>query len=92
MVAIALAAIVFGGVKVIGRAAEIVVPIMSGIYILVALIILVVNYQAIPAAFSLIFKSAFDPDQFKGVKGFEHVDMSLWREIRDKFKSGQLKN
>ena len=34
----------------------------------------------------------FDPDQFKGVKGFEHVDMSLWREIRDKFKSGQLKN
>ena len=34
----------------------------------------------------------FDPDKFKGVKGFEHVDLNLWREIRDKFKSGQLKN
>ena len=66
VVAIALAAIVFGGVKVIGRVAEIVVPIMSGIYILVALIILVVNYQAIPAAFSLIFKSAFGADQIIG--------------------------
>ena len=66
VVAIALAAIVFGGVKVIGRVAEIVVPIMSGIYILVTLIILVVNYQAIPAAFSLIFKSAFGADQIIG--------------------------
>ena len=66
VVAIALAAIAFGGVKVIGRVAEIVVPIMSGIYILVALIILVVNYQAIPAAFSLIFKSAFGADQIIG--------------------------
>ena len=66
VVDIALAAIVFGGVKVIGRVAEIVVPIMSGIYILVTLIILVVNYQAIPAAFSLIFKSVFGADQIIG--------------------------
>ena len=34
----------------------------------------------------------FDPDKFKGVRGFERVDLDLWREIRDKFKSGQLKN
>lgn len=66
VIAVALAAIVFGGVKVIGRVAEIVVPIMSVIYILVALIILAVNYQAIPAAFSLIFKSAFGVDQVIG--------------------------
>lgn len=66
VIAVALAAIVFGGVKVIGRVAEIVVPIMSVIYILVALIILAVNYQAIPAAFSLIFKSAFGADQIIG--------------------------
>ena len=33
----------------------------------------------------------FDPDKFKGVKGFD-FDMSSWRTIRDKYKSGELKN
>lgn len=65
-IAVILGVIVFGGVKVIARVAEIVVPIMSVIYILVALVILAVNYQAIPAAFSLIFKSAFGADQIIG--------------------------
>lgn len=65
-IAVVLGVIVFGGVKVIARVAEIVVPFMSVIYILVALVILAVNYQAIPAAFSLIFKSAFGADQIIG--------------------------
>lgn len=66
MIAVILGAIVFGGVKVIARVAEIVVPVMSVIYVLVALVILAVNYQNIPAAFALIFKSAFGADQIIG--------------------------
>ena len=33
----------------------------------------------------------FEPEGFKGSKGF-NFDMSLWKVIRDKFKSGELKN
>ena len=66
VIAVILGAIVFGGVKVIARVAEIVVPVMSVIYVLVALVILAVNYQNIPAAFALIFKSAFGADQIIG--------------------------
>ena len=54
-----LAIIVIGGAKRVGHFAEIVVPIMSVIYILMALIVLFANVSQIPAAFALIFKSAF---------------------------------
>ena len=33
----------------------------------------------------------FDPDKFEGVRGFD-FDMGIWRTIRDKYKSGDLKN
>lgn len=33
----------------------------------------------------------FDPDRFEGSKGF-NFDMSLWKDIRDGFKKGELKN
>ena len=54
-----LAIIVIGGAKRVGHFAEVVVPIMSVIYILMALIVLFANVSQIPAAFVLIFKSAF---------------------------------
>ncbi|CAN1513663.1 AlsT Na+/alanine symporter [Spirosomataceae bacterium] len=59
LVCLLLGLIIFGGVKRIGKVAEIVVPFMAGGYILMALIIIFYNYEKIPETFGLIFKSAF---------------------------------
>ena len=65
-----LALIIFGGVKRIGKVAEIVVPFMAGAYILVAITIIAMNIEQLPAMVSLIFKSAFDLEPlFGGVFG-----------------------
>src|SRR5699024_12822305 len=48
-VAIFLGFIIFGGIKRIGKTAEIIVPIMAVGYILVAVFILIINIQEIPA-------------------------------------------
>lgn len=64
--AIVLALIVFGGAKRIGRVAEIVVPFMSAIYIIIALIVIFMNISEIPGAFATIFKGAFGADQAIG--------------------------
>ena len=53
-----LGAIIFGGVKRIGRAAELLVPFMAIGYLLMALTIVLVNIERLPAVLSLIFSSA----------------------------------
>ncbi len=55
-----LALIIFGGVKRIGKVAEVVVPFMAAAYILMAVIIMVLNFDQIPGVISLIFRSAFN--------------------------------
>lgn len=62
--------IVAGGIKRISKFAELVVPFMSVAYILVALTIIIVNYDQVPSMFSLIFKSAFNLEStFGGIVG-----------------------
>ncbi|RRJ93221.1 alanine:cation symporter family protein [Paenimyroides tangerinum] len=69
-VAIALALIVFGGAKRIGKFAEVIVPFMAGAYILMALIIMFMNFEKIPEVFSLIISSAFGVNStFGGILG-----------------------
>jgi AGCS family alanine or glycine:cation symporter len=69
-VVILLAMIIFGGVKRIGKVAEIVVPFMAGAYILMALIIMALNFTQIPSVFALIIRSAFDLEPaFAGIFG-----------------------
>jgi len=58
-VVIALGFIIFGGVKRIARFAEVVVPFMALAYILVALVIMLLNFEQVPAMIGLIFRSAF---------------------------------
>jgi len=58
--------IVFGGVKRIASVAEMLVPFMAIAYIAVAIIIIIVNIQSVPAVFSLIFKSAFNAEPLFG--------------------------
>ncbi|MDW5300524.1 MAG: alanine/glycine:cation symporter family protein [Sedimentibacter sp.] len=55
-----LSIVIFGGVKRVGKFAELVVPFMAIAYIVVALTVLVVNIEKIPSMFSLIFTSAFN--------------------------------
>lgn len=59
VVAILLGLIIFGGVKRIGKVAEIVVPFMAIAYIIVAIAIIVLNIDQVPAVLSLIITSAF---------------------------------
>ena len=55
------AVIILGGIKSIARAAGIIVPVMAVFYIIASIVVLAINYQAIPAAFALIFEHAFTP-------------------------------
>ena len=65
-----LGLIIFGGVKRIGKAAELLVPFMAIGYILMALIIIALNIQRLPAVLSLIFSSALGKNAvFGGVVG-----------------------
>ncbi len=58
--AIFLAIIILGGVKRISKVAEYVVPFMAGAYILMALVIIGLNFTQIPEILSLIIKSALN--------------------------------
>jgi len=65
-----LGLIIFGGVKRIGRAAELMVPFMALGYILMALVIIAVNIGKLPGVLSLIFRSAIGMHSvFGGVVG-----------------------
>lgn len=65
-----LGLIISGGIKRIGKVAEIVVPFMAAAYILMAIIIIAINVAEVPAIFSLIFRSAFGAEAaFGGIVG-----------------------
>ena len=57
----ASAAVIIGGIKRIAKVSGFVVPFMAGGYILFALIIVIANIREVPAAVSVICRSAFDP-------------------------------
>ncbi|MGJ7586842.1 alanine/glycine:cation symporter family protein [Staphylococcus shinii] len=62
--------IIFGGIKWIANAATAVVPFMAIAYILMAIIIIFINIEQVPALFALIFKSAFGFEAaFGGIVG-----------------------
>ncbi len=51
--------ITMGGIKRIGKTTEIIIPILSLIYIISSLIVILINYKNILPAFEQIFKGAF---------------------------------
>ena len=58
--------VIVGGMRSIGAVASKIVPFMCGAYVLAALFILAANIAAIPAAISLIWTEAFEPDAIYG--------------------------
>jgi AGCS family alanine or glycine:cation symporter len=68
--AVLLALIIFGGIKWIANAATAIVPFMAIAYILMAVVIIFINVDQVPALFALIFKSAFGMEAaFGGIVG-----------------------
>lgn len=51
--------VIFGGIRKIARTAELIVPFMAFAYLAIALFVVVINFDKVPGAISLIFKSAF---------------------------------
>ncbi|WP_297517458.1 sodium:alanine symporter family protein [uncultured Clostridium sp.] len=66
VVTILVALVTFGGIKRISKVSEMVVPLMAGLYILAVLLVLALNYEAVPGAISLIIESAFNPQAAMG--------------------------
>ncbi|SNZ16287.1 alanine or glycine:cation symporter, AGCS family [Terribacillus aidingensis] len=54
------AAIIFGGVKLVARLSEVIVPVMAGAYILIAIVIMIMNITELPNVIALIFSDAWD--------------------------------
>lgn len=59
IITICTALVVIGGLKRISKVAEKIVPVMAIIYVFLGLSVIIMNATKIPAAFGLIFKSAF---------------------------------
>lgn len=66
IVTLLVALVTLGGIKRISKVSEKIVPLMAALYILGAMLLLIFNYTAIPAAISLIIKSAFNPEAALG--------------------------
>ncbi|WP_026691750.1 alanine/glycine:cation symporter family protein [Alteribacter aurantiacus] len=58
--------VIFGGVHRIANVTSVVVPVMALLYIVVALFVLVININQLPAVLSLIVSSAFGLEQAVG--------------------------
>ncbi len=60
VIAVAVGLIIMGGIDRIASLTEKLVPTMSVLYILAAVIVICINFRQIPTAFSKIFTEAFD--------------------------------
>ncbi len=74
-------AVTLGGLKRIGRFASFVVPIMAGIYLILALVIMIINAPQIGPMFALIFKCAFNQEAIFGAVFGSCVMMGVKRGI-----------
>ena len=58
--------VIFGGIRSIAKVAEIVVPFMAGLYLLMALVIMLMNFTEVPGLLWLIISSAFGLQEAAG--------------------------
>lgn len=58
--------VIFGGMTRIAKVAEILVPVMAGLYLLTAFVVIILNFNQVPAMFALIFHDAFSPQAAVG--------------------------
>lgn len=65
-VAIVAGMVIFGGLRSIARFAELIVPLMAGLYVLMALAVLVMNITEVPGVLMTIVRSAFGLEEAAG--------------------------
>jgi AGCS family alanine or glycine:cation symporter len=65
-IALLVAMVLLGGIKRIGKVTEKLVPFMALFYILLAVGVILLNYQRIPTVFASIFQGAFQPSAITG--------------------------
>ena len=66
VLAVLAGAVIFGGIHRVASLSALLVPIMAGIYLLIALIIIILHMDAVPAMFALILHDAFSPQAAVG--------------------------
>ncbi|MDP5214226.1 alanine/glycine:cation symporter family protein [Pseudoalteromonas tunicata] len=82
ILALIIGFVIIGGIKSIAKVTEKVVPLMAGVYLAAALFVLLWHFEQLPAAISLIFKSAFVPEGVVGgmvgviIQGFKRATFS----------------
>ncbi|MBQ1866992.1 sodium:alanine symporter family protein [Selenomonas sp.] len=69
MVAVLALSVLLRGIHSIGKVSSVVVPAMAGFYFVVALIVIVVNFEAVPAGVAEMFRMAFSFDSVAGGVG-----------------------
>ena len=80
--AIAVGAVIIGGIKSIARVTEKVVPFMAVLYVLACITVIFVNITAVPDAIGQIFVGAFNPEGIAGgvigvlIQGFRRAAFS----------------
>lgn len=78
VMAVLVGLVLIGGIKWIAKVAGKLVPLMALSYVLAGIVILVMNASLLPAAFELVFVSAFTPTAATG--GF--AGAAVWAAIR----------
>ena len=66
ILAVLFGIIILGGAKRLVKVTGVMVPFMGAMYVIVAIIVLIINADKVPAMFAMIFDSAFD---FKAIFG-----------------------
>lgn len=80
--------VIIGGIKSIGKVAGQLVPFMAAAYVLAALVVLILNWQNVPAAFWSIFEYAFGFGQaVGGIAGFAVMEAVRFGVARGLFSN-----
>ncbi len=66
IVTICVALVLIGGIKRISNVAQIIVPFMAIIYLILCLTLVICNIRSIPSAVALVIKGAFNPKAVTG--------------------------
>ncbi len=88
VIAIGAGVVILGGIKRIAQVTEKLVPFMGLFYVVLGVITLAMNIENLPAAFGVIFESAFSPQSaFGGATGY-----TVMLAIRYGFARGVFSN
>lgn len=61
--------VILGGIKSIGRVSGIIVPFMAVFYVIASLLVIIINFENVPAGIAEIFTMAFSPSAMAGGVG-----------------------